>query len=136
MTAKEVRKHQRELTRLFREAEREAKRELNMVLRGEFALSADSMSLSVHERLNHIEKMLEGLTLAIAAEKPMNTKEAAAFLGVSVNTLLHLTSSGAIPYFKAGGKLNSYLRSDLLAYRLKHRIPSREEHEQAARARA
>jgi excisionase family DNA binding protein len=49
-------------------------------------------------------------------QKPLNTKEAAEFLGISRSHLYRLTSRGEIAHYKPNGIKLYFLEEDLLAY--------------------
>ena len=50
----------------------------------------------------------------------LNAREAAGFLGVPYNSLLNMTSSGKVPYYKLGRR-NRYRKSELRELLLKNR---------------
>lgn len=50
----------------------------------------------------------------------INSKEAAAFLGISTQFLMNLTSEGRVPYFKFG-RSNKYLKNELACLILENR---------------
>ena len=54
-------------------------------------------------------------------------KEAAAYLGIDIQTLYGMTSNRTIAYQKRGGKANFYLLADLDVWLLQNRKPSRAE---------
>jgi excisionase family DNA binding protein len=76
----------------------------------------------IRRELSEIKKLIEG------NEQPLNVEEAAAYLSVGKGYVYKLTASGELGHFKSqGGKKISFLRADLRAWLLKHRVSSREE---------
>lgn len=69
-------------------------------------------SLGVKQNLNQ-EANIEGLSF-------LNSREAAAFLGISKQFLMNLTSDGRVPYFKFG-RSNRYLKNELACLILENR---------------
>lgn len=49
---------------------------------------------------------------SLTTEKLMNSDEAAAYLGISIASLMNKVSQGRIPYYKFG-RLNRYMKSEL-----------------------
>ncbi len=56
----------------------------------------------------------------------LNTEEAAKFLGIKKWTLYRYTCRKEIPYFKLGGKLNRYLKSELIEWLKRNRIEEKD----------
>ena len=51
----------------------------------------------------------------------MRLREAAAYLGISINTLYRMTSKREIPFYKPNGKTIYFLTSDLDAWLYRNR---------------
>lgn len=60
-------------------------------------------------------------------KKFMCAKEAAAFLGVKMNTLYQMTSRKTIPYYSPGGKRILFKESELIEWIEKSRVSSEDE---------
>lgn len=56
--------------------------------------------------------------------KPLTTKEASEYLGISLSSLYKLTSGCKIPHYSPGGKILYFLQSDLDKYMLQNRRSS------------
>lgn len=81
------------------------------------------MSTTIEKRLTHIEELLSA-----QAMRPMTTAQASEYLNLSISTLYKLTSSSSITHYKSrGGKMVSFLKSDLDAWLLAHRVASTSE---------
>ena len=74
--------------------------------------------------------------LKLGQKEFLNTKEASKYLGISIHTLYRLTGEKAIPYFKPGGCMNFFRRSDLDSWVTKNRIASNAELAEKAHALA
>ncbi len=81
---------------------------------------------SVRSKLDAILALLEQMQKE--AERPMGTKQAAEFLGLSVSYILKLTSRGEIAHTKsAGGKRVYFSRGELTAWARAHPVKTREQ---------
>lgn len=58
---------------------------------------------------------------ASSKAKPLTTKEASVYLGISLSSLYKLTSACKIPHYSPGGKILYFLQSDLDKYMLQNR---------------
>ena len=64
----------------------------------------------------------------------MNTKEAAFFLRIAVNTLHKWTSRGTLPHFKPNGRVILFRKKDLEAWVNEGRVMTAQELAEAARS--
>jgi excisionase family DNA binding protein len=81
-------------------------------------------------KLNELTEELKEIRRLLEARSPatyLTTREAAAYLRISVSTLQKRTAENAIPFIKQNGKNNLYLVKDLDTYLLQHRIATTEE---------
>lgn len=67
------------------------------------------MSDALHSRLDQIEKSIQYNQIS----NPLDVKEAAAFLHVSVSYIYKLTHKKLIPYYKPFGKKIYFLKKEL-----------------------
>lgn len=83
--------------------------------------------------LIEIAKRLDILTAAVLSNKQALTiDEAAAFTGLSVNTIYKLTSTQEIPHYKPRGKMLYFDRAELEAWLLQRRVKTLDEIDRAA----
>jgi excisionase family DNA binding protein len=64
----------------------------------------------------------EKVKILDANKEILTTDEAAVFLGIAKGTLYQLTHRKEIPYFKLGGKLNRFSKSELIEWMKRSRI--------------
>jgi excisionase family DNA binding protein len=84
-------------------------------------------------KLGEIEAKLDAIQVAPLTTRPLNSDEAATYLGCSLHWLRRLCSNRAIPYFRGGGgKTIAFKREDLDAYLTAQRVASRSELETKA----
>ena len=69
-------------------------------------------------RMNKLEKTLT----VVAPKRLLNTKEAAAFLGMTLDGLYGLTSSKAIPFYKPTGKRLYFDMDELASWQKKNPV--------------
>lgn len=63
------------------------------------------IDVAVTEALAEVKQYIDArVGIANDPERPLGVREAAAFLGISTNTLYRLTSEGRITYHKSGAK--------------------------------
>lgn len=68
----------------------------------------------------------------MATKQFITSKEASAFLGISLEYLYKLTHRKEIPYYKPNRKLIYFKEEDLVAWITRNRTPSNEEIEMLA----
>lgn len=66
------------------------------------------------------------------SEKPIQTEEAAEYLGISVSHLYKLTAAGKIPHYKPTGKRIYFYVSDLNDFIRSGKVKTKEEIEEGA----
>ena len=75
--------------------------------------------------LTDIFTVLLDIRLLISFQKDVLTsREAAAYLGISQNTLNHYKSKGKISYYKPNGRLDYFRKEDLDAFAIRNKIES------------
>ncbi|WP_034886087.1 helix-turn-helix domain-containing protein [Gillisia sp. JM1] len=72
------------------------------------------------ELLVEIKKIL--LNQQLNSKEILNSKEASYYLGISLNSLYQLTSTGKLTHYKPTGKLIYFKKQDLDAFLLKNKI--------------
>lgn len=96
--------------------------------------------MSIEQRLERIEHLIEQSTLLLAGKDVLNVAEAAVYTGLSKDTIYKLVSEKKIPYYKsegvrtAGGKYNYFVKAELRDWLTKRRIPTNEEAQEQAAA--
>lgn len=95
--------------------------------------------MSIEQRLERIEQLIEQSTLLLGVKDVLNVAEAAAYTGLSKDTIYRLVSQRKIPYYKSDGagvspgKYTYFDKAELREWLKKHRVPTNEEvQEQAA----
>jgi len=86
-----------------------------------------SISDSILEKLNHVEKML-----AEQNDVPMSFKQAAAYLDMSESCLYKFTCKNQIRHYKPNGKKIYFNKPDLKEWVFKNRVKTAEEIDQEA----
>ena len=75
----------------------------------------------VNELLKHHTKQVKELVKNKGPQKPLTSYEAAEYLDTTTKTLRMLTGSGKVAFIKSGRRV-LFMKSDLDAYLLEHRI--------------
>lgn len=81
----------------------------------------------IKEQLDRIER-----NSLLSAKNVLTVDDVSLLTGLKVNYIYKLTSANKIPYYKRGGKLNYFKRSEIEDWMLKNRIGTTDEAEQAA----
>lgn len=76
------------------------------------------------------------LRLQTSHDVPLPAEAAAAYLDITLSHLYRLISRREVGHYKPGGKRVYFLKRDLDAYALRHRVASDEELEREAATRA
>ena len=85
--------------------------------------------IELQQRLGAMENVLS------SAKDVLTLEEAAVFMGVTKSTLYRMTHEQTIPYFKPGGKMCYFEKSELLNWMKSNRIASMTENDAEARLR-
>ncbi len=88
------------------------------------ALKKDNEKL--HHRLDIVENAI------CAAKEVLNLEEAACFLGLKKSALYKMTHNMVIPFYRPGGKMVYFEKSELLAWLRQNRVASKANIEEAA----
>lgn len=83
-----------------------------------------------------LQHKLEGMeNILFAAKEVLSLEEAAIFMNVTKSNLYRMTHEQTIPFYKPGGKMCYFEKSELLAWMRKNRVSSMEEIEKEANER-
>ncbi len=88
------------------------------------ALKKDNEKL--HHRLDVVENAI------CAAKEVLNLEEASVFLGMKKSALYKMTHKMVIPFYRPGGKMVYFEKSELLAWLRQNRVASKANIEEAA----
>lgn len=83
-----------------------------------------------------LQHKLESMeNILFAAKEVLSLEEAAIFMNVTKSNLYRMTHEQTIPFYKPGGKMCYFEKSELLAWMRKNRVSSMEEIEKEANER-
>lgn len=83
----------------------------------------------LQHKLENMENIL------FAAKEVLSLEEAAIFMNVTKSNLYHMTHEQIIPFYKPGGKMCYFEKSELLKWMRRNRVSSMEEIEKEAEQR-
>lgn len=83
----------------------------------------------LHQKLESMENLL------FAGKEVLSLEETAVFMNVTKSNLYHMTHEQTIPFYKPGGKMCYFEKSELLKWMRRNRVSSMEEIEEEANSR-
>lgn len=90
----------------------------------------------LEKQVADLQQKLESMeNLLFAGKEVLSLEEAAIFMNVTKSNLYHMTHEQIIPFYKPGGKMCYFEKSELLKWMRRNRVASMEEIEKEAELR-